>query len=497
MQVILFTDVAATPGYGKYAGTYKLSTEIRNNGYTCQVIDLFSYFTFDNLKKIINKFVTSETILIGFSCTLMEKRIGPYGNPKSKVYNFGRPDEEVSEIIRYAKQKNPKIKTVAGGARINVNSYWNFIDFTVVNKGDVAIIKLIEHLLYGTNLPAIKSQPNIVIDGSSEDYFYTQEQFAQSSIIYQTEDIILKNECLPIEIARGCVFKCAYCHFDLIGKKIGDWQKNSDILRNEMLINYQKYGTTHYMFSDELINESMPKMQMVYDVIMSLPFKITYTSYARLDLIWRFPAMRDMLLDSGAVSIAFGIETMNDSAGKKIGKGLGGERIKETLAFCAETWTNKVITSSQFIIGLPGEDRSSIAKTLDYLVSDECKLDIFGFLPLFIRPEEDGRSNSLIDKNPKKYGYTLLKNQPWKGTSMDFLEAVELVNELYRDPRVQKKIKFSAATWMGRVLNIGYKIEDILNIIKDNNINRIQLMNDLEHKSNAKKNEYYKLLMKV
>ena len=76
MQVILFTDVADTLGYGKYAGSYKIATEIRNAGYSCQVVDLFSYYTYDQLEKIVDKFVTSETLLIGFSCTLMEKRKG-------------------------------------------------------------------------------------------------------------------------------------------------------------------------------------------------------------------------------------------------------------------------------------------------------------------------------------------------------------------------------------------------------------------------------------
>ena len=112
MQVILFTDVADTTGYGKYAGTYKIATEVRNAGYSCQVIDLFSYYSYQQIEKIIDKFVTSETILLGFSCTLMEKRIGGYGDKSTKVYNFGRPDEEVSSLIQYAKRKNSKVKAV-------------------------------------------------------------------------------------------------------------------------------------------------------------------------------------------------------------------------------------------------------------------------------------------------------------------------------------------------------------------------------------------------
>jgi len=497
MQVLLFTDVADTVGYGKYAGTYKVATEIRRAGYTCQVVDLFSKYTYSDLEKIINKFVTRETILIGFSCTLMEKRIGLYGSKDSIVYNFGRSNSEVENLLDYAKSKNSKIKTVVGGARINMNVSWSFIDYAIINKGDIAIVKLVEHLLYGNDLPLVKTSPCKVIDGSSSDYFYSQEQFATSKILYQPQDIILPGECLPIEVARGCIFSCAYCHFDLIGKRIGDWQKTEDSLREELLRNYELYGTTHYMISDELINESLPKMELVHKVFTTMPFKITYTSYARLDLISAYPQMRDMIQESGAVSIAFGIETMNDVAGKKIGKGLGKERTKKALAHCAKTWKGKIITSSQFIVGLPSESEASMRETVDWLVSDECDLDIFGFLPLFIRPEEDGRSTSKIDRDPKKFGYVLHEDKPWEGEHMNFQQACKLVNNFNTDPRVHKKIKFSAATWMGRLLNLGYTIEDVFDMINNTELSKRDVVEIMDKQAEIKKQIYYEELMKV
>jgi len=497
MQVLLFTDVADTVGYGKYAGTYKVATEIRRAGYTCQVVDLFSKYTYSDLEKIINKFVTRETILIGFSCTLMEKRIGLLGSKDSIVYNFGRSNSEVENLLDYAKSKNSKIKTVVGGARINMNVSWSFIDYAIINKGDIAIVKLVEHLLYGNDLPLVKTSPCKVIDGSSSDYFYSQEQFATSKILYQPQDIILPGECLPIEVARGCIFSCAYCHFDLIGKRIGDWQKTEDSLREELLRNYELYGTTHYMISDELINESLPKMELVHKVFTTMPFKITYTSYARLDLISAYPQMRDMIQESGAVSIAFGIETMNDVAGKKIGKGLGKERTKKALAHCAKTWKGKIITSSQFIVGLPSESEASMRETVDWLVSDECDLDIFGFLPLFIRPEEDGRSTSKIDRDPKKFGYVLHEDKPWEGEHMNFQQACKLVNNFNTDPRVHKKIKFSAATWMGRLLNLGYTIEDVFDMINNTELSKRDVVEIMDKQAEIKKQIYYEELMKV
>jgi hypothetical protein len=489
MQVILFTDVADTIGYGKYAGTYKIATEIRNQGYTCQVVDLFSYYSYSDLEKIVSKFCTSETVLVGFSCTLMEKR------EDSKVFNFGRPDSEFTSIVDKIKSINSNIKICLGGARMTYHSYWQGVDYVIVNKGDVAIIKLIKHLINGDDIKTVKTSPCNVIDGN--DYFYTQEQFACSNIKYIPEDIIFPGESLPIEVARGCVFQCAFCHFDLIGKKVGDWQKAESTLRDELIMNYEKFGTTHFMFTDELINESLPKMELIHKVLTNLPFKISYTSYARLDLIWKFPEMRDMLLESGAKSLAFGIETLNESAGKKIGKGLGEKRVKETLNYCAETWKGKIITSSNFIVGLPGENEASIRNTVDYLVSDDCPLDVFGFLPLYIRAEHDGRGSSKIDQDPKKFGYIIEAGKPWQGNDMNFQQALKLVQDIYTDERVLNKSKFAAATWIGRIINLGYTIEDIFKIINDNSINADDIAKKLSIESNIKKNWYFDQLMKI
>jgi len=490
MNILLFTDIASTPGYGKYAGTYKVATEIRANGYTCQVVDNFSFYSYDQLVSIVEKFCSDDTLLVGFSCTLTEKRIG------NKVYNFGRPDEDVVNLIKHIKSLNSKIKICMGGGRINVNSYWPGVDFTVINKGDVAIIKLLDHIKHGTEIKTLKTSPCKVIDGN--DYFYTQEEFASSSIKYEDNDIIFPGEALPVEIARGCIFKCAFCRYDLIGKKIGDWTKHEDCLRQELMNNYERFGTTHFIFTDELINESVDKMKMIHRLFTSLPFKITYSSYARLDLIHKFPEMREMLLESGAVSLNFGIETMNDEAGKKIGKGLGAKRTKETLDYCKELWQGKVITSSNFIVGLPGESKESILKTVDWLVSDECTLDIFGFMPLFLRENDDGRQSNRIEKEPEKFGYDMVANQSWKNDNMTFSEANKLSYEISEDPRVKLKSKISSAVWVGRVLNLGYSLNELYQIIFENDFDKKQkLSNDIIEKSLKKKEEYYNLLMNM
>ena len=56
MDVVLFTDVCS-PGFGRYAGTYRIATELRNAGFSVQVVEYFTRWTTDELKKIIFRFV--------------------------------------------------------------------------------------------------------------------------------------------------------------------------------------------------------------------------------------------------------------------------------------------------------------------------------------------------------------------------------------------------------------------------------------------------------
>jgi hypothetical protein len=205
--------------------------------------------------------------------------------------------------------------------------------------------------------------------------------------------------------------------------------------------------------------------------------------------------MRELLLESGAKSLHFGIETLNEEAGKKIGKGLGPNRIKETLSYCNELWKNNIIASSTFIAGLPGESRESILASVDYLVSDDCPLDVFGFLPLTVRDSPDGRNSSKIDRDPKKFGFKIEKDRPWENDDMTFQEAVALVKDIRNDPRVQKKNKFGAATWVGRILNLGYTMEDLFKFLQDDTLTFESFGKKLDEKTVILKNQYYEKLM--
>jgi hypothetical protein len=116
---------------------------------------------------------------------------------------------------------------------------------------------------------------------------------------------------------------------------------------------------------------------------------------------------------------------------------------------------------------------------------------------LYIRSDHDGRSTSKIDQDPKKYGYSIKINQPWESDQMNFTEASALVRKIYNDPRLQQRSKFSAATWIGRIMNLGYTIEEIFEMISDKETSFDQLNTLLVSRSLLLKSQYYNKLMSL
>ena len=69
-QVLLFTEVSS-PGFGRYAGTYRIATELRDQGFSVQVIEYFTQWSTKELKDIVRYFVTKDTLLVGISTTFL------------------------------------------------------------------------------------------------------------------------------------------------------------------------------------------------------------------------------------------------------------------------------------------------------------------------------------------------------------------------------------------------------------------------------------------
>ena len=398
-NVLLFSDIYR-PLHGKGMGVYRLANHLKDHGYTVKVIHGFVKLTDDQFTEFCSRFISDETILVGLGATVL-------ANLEGSQF-FGMSNEQAKARFVKLKQDHPHVKLCIGGAQITgatdaFLSNFNYFDYAIKGQGETAIIELLKHIKDGAKVTfSTVTKPRVLTD---KTYEFTH--FNSTFNYFSEDDGIQHGEGLPIEIARGCIFKCKFCGYDLIGKKMGDFTKQKNLIREELIRNYNEWGTTDYYVADETINDSEEKINMLLDAVSDLPFKPTFGGFLRLDLIWKFPSMAQKLKDIGLEACSFGIETVNDRSGKAVGKGLGVKRITETLQHLKEVWKGEVFVNASFILGLRYDTPDS-ANELDQWLEQQYTnktLHTVFVKPLYIMPNT---GLSFLDSNFEEHGYRVM-----------------------------------------------------------------------------------------
>ena len=401
------------------------------------------------------------------------------------------PEERFGEMISIFRSQSPKLKVVLGGALANM-LHGSFIDYWVMGEADQSVVALADNLSGKNSNLLVENIGDKKVIKSNKSYPY--ENFHRSKIEWAKEDIIFNNEHLPLELSRGCIFRCAYCTYKKRDKEV-PFYKDKNVLKDELIYNYENFGTTGYMFCDELYNDSIEKVQSLRDLFQELPFQIQWSSFMRLDLFVRYPEMRELILESGAKSVMFGIETMHEKAGRKVGKGLGGTRVKELLHFLKESWEDKISILGGFIVGLPEEPESSVRETLDWLLEADCPIDSFIYSPLRVRDysadlaDGTGYSFSKMSLDMEKYKMQG-SAQSWQTEHMSIARANEIAKEIFHMPGFRKK-QGSDFVLYNRLQNIGYTEEETRNFEFNH-----YFQEDYKIKEKAHRDEYMKRLLK-
>ena len=461
----------------KYAGTFRIATELRNHGYTVQCIDLTAYKTLDKeFLETLDRSIGDNTLWIGVSTTFMYNVLGyPYYKSQSTFDKKYAHKPEISRgvefFVDFVKNRNPNTKFVAGGSRRFMLDKFGFKIFRM--NSDTEIIEYTDYLAKKTSKLRLDFL-NSVVDGSEF------KDFTNSQILFQKNDIIDPLDTLPIEISRGCIFKCKFCSFPLNGKKKGEWVKHSNILLDEFNRNYQLHGVTDYSFSDDTYNDSEEKVKRLYDDVYSkLNFKLNFTTYIRLDLMMRFPDTVEYLKESGLKSAVFGIETLNHDSGKAIGKGVDPVKQFQFIEEIKKTHFKDILTFSGFIMGLPNDTPDDLLAMEEFLFSDKNKLDDFVVEPLYITPSHIDNVNktfySEFDLEYEKYGYECYEQIEdsafteirWKNhiTGMTFDESFAFSRRLNEKVKNSGKYKIGGFgyAWFR---SIGVNSEDLLSLTR-------------------------------
>lgn len=221
---------------------------------------------------------------------------------------------------------------------------------------------------------------------------------------------IYQKKALPLTGSRGCVRKCTFCDYIANWKQF-NWRTADDIL-NEMQVQYQKYGIRYFKFQDSLTNGNMKEFVRLTELLSehnkSNPDKsFHWNGYyifrehnANTEYEWQ------MVAESGAESLAVGIENLNQHIRYDIGKKFSNEAIDVHLAFAKK---HNIQLQLLNIVGYVNETEDDIEFIKQWLrdhteYKDILYLQFGSTLGIF--------PNTWLDKNWKELGIEKINNSP-------------------------------------------------------------------------------------
>lgn len=465
-DVILFSDVVGRGWISKPLGPYRIATELRKHGYTVKVVNYLSEWLNEPnlLFDLLDKLISDKTLFIGFSGVFFGNRdiksenftsYEKFRSARFRMTTWPGDTDYVNSLLQNIKNKYSHVKLVYGGVydASKDRELNQSVDYIVRGFGDKKVIELASHLRYNTPLRTSIFNKKLI----DHDIKGLEFDFANSQVLYTEDDDIIPGEILPLETSRGCMFKCSFCEFPLLGRKKSDpdYIKHNELLVQELKNNYENFNVSSYMIVDDTFNETNEKLEALLKVRDSSKVPISFSAYIRADLVCRFPQQISLLKELGIKSAFLGIESLNWQSAKSIGKGIHPDKVKETLSVMKEQWGNDVLLHGNFIVGLPHDTIETLDEWVPWVI-DHSPLDNFDFNGLGIN-YLNGQSE--LARNYTKFGYTIENNQ-WKNSYWSWADAQTYARNIMTNAWNSGRLKVSGWDFMG-LQNMGYSAEEL------------------------------------
>jgi radical SAM superfamily enzyme YgiQ (UPF0313 family) len=159
--------------------------------------------------------------------------------------------------------------------------------------------------------------------------------------------------------SRGCPYGCIFC----VGRKMGGAQvryRNPDRVADEMS-NLAGLGFHQVNVADDLFTADADRCLRVCRSIERRGISIPWTCFSRVDTISE--SLASALAGAGCRTVSFGVESADPGILKTVRKNIRPEQVLDAVSLCVDAGITPQIS---FILGLPGETRQTVEKTVAF-----------------------------------------------------------------------------------------------------------------------------------
>lgn len=417
---------------GRNIAGYRLRTAAQKFNYDNLVIDCATAMTEDELELLLGNVITSKTLFVGISTVWLDQ-------PRNQHGTIQWINSEFFDRIR---AKYPTLKIVAGGNGVlrmpGAREIYDAADWHISGFSDDSFPRFLM-FLEGKSGHGLKyfidSNGKKTVDSNK---FHTIGNPDDIETILTVDDDFYSHQPIPLEVSRGCIFRCAFCNHPFQGAKNYDSYMRTPIsISRELRRNYELFGTTRYSLMDDTFNDSIEKLNRLEQAIelAKLP-KFEFQCYIKPELLVTKPEMIPQLLRMGLTGGFVGIESMNNHARRSMNKGMNIDKVIHSLTEL--TSTGQVKLHAGFIAGLPGDTVDDMCKTYEFCITNQSLFRGWTFNCLGIYSYSDLEKESTLisplERDPEKYGYKITKypgdHAVWANEYMTMADALDISTKL-------------------------------------------------------------------
>lgn len=154
----------------------------------------------------------------------------------------------------------------------------------------------------------------------------------------------------------GCPFKCTFCIMSRIGFKLRSIENVIEELKY-----LKKNGFKNIYFNDQTFGANKSRTKELLHRMIEEKLSFGWICFSRVDVTDE--KMLQLMKKAGCHTIMYGVESGSQKILNKYQKEITKERIQETFANAKKLG---IRTFATFIIGLPGETKADVQKTIDF-----------------------------------------------------------------------------------------------------------------------------------
>ncbi len=272
--------------------------------------------------------------------------------------------DSATAILRDVKAHNPSIPTLMGGPHVSFDHYNVLrdnpeVDVVIIGEGEETVV---EFLSCAQKKEHWKKIPGLAFRQRGLPVVTTDRPLIQSldALPFPARHLLPMSRYqalgFPVSIttSRGCPNRCIFC----LGRRMVGFRvrfRSIAAVLDEVQ-DIMSYGISFINIADDLFTANKKRVIEFCRQVQKQNLHFTWSAFARVNTVDR--ELLEHMQAAGCYAISFGIESGNAEMLKRVQKGITLSQARKAAECCKKAG---IRTHASFIVGLPGENRRTMA----------------------------------------------------------------------------------------------------------------------------------------